>query len=186
MKIEDCASDGSLKSSTVFFCLLSFFYLVLRHSVPWCSNLRHSKTRRGQSYRKEKPNETRGCFDMCPLLDLTITPPPPTSFCLLLSLASLQTHEFLCIQSEPNLCDPGPVGGAAFPQRQHQPAGHGHGWHRQTGSHDIPRLWWWMLTQKTGRDWRRGSTQRRKRRLQQESKSRAVPTSLLFTAEGFT
>lgn len=68
----------------------------------------------------------------------------------------LQTHEFFCIQSEPNLCDPGPVGGATFPQRQHQPAGHSHGRHWQTGSHDILGLRWGVLTQKRERDWRWG------------------------------
>lgn len=88
------------------------------------------------------------CVDVCTWLDLIKTSHCPLT--VISVLPSPQTHEFLCIQSEPDLCDPGPVGGTAFPQRQHQPAGHGHGRHRQTGSHDIPGLWWRVLTQKTG------------------------------------
>lgn len=91
---------------------------------------------------------------MCTWLDLI-----KMSHCYFCAPPLLQTHEFLCIQSEPNLCDPGPVGGATFPQRQHQPAGHSHGRHWQTGSHDIPGLWWRVLTQKRGRDWPRGKVQ---------------------------
>lgn len=40
MKIaRDSVFDGSLKSYTVFLCLLSFFYLVLQHIISGCSDI---------------------------------------------------------------------------------------------------------------------------------------------------
>lgn len=39
MKIaRDCVFDGNFESDTVFLHLLSFFYLMLQHSVSGCSN----------------------------------------------------------------------------------------------------------------------------------------------------
>lgn len=167
MKIaRDSVFDGGFKNHAVFLYLSSFFYLVLQHI--WMEQYNTIKldidrvTRSRSTIKfqlKSFSLDPVGVEQMRDSLFWYVHIAwfnkkwkKKKSLTVIFVLVSPQTHEFLCIQSEPNLCDPGPVGGTTFPQRQHQPAGHRHGWHWQTGSHDIPGLWWRVLTQKSGRE----------------------------------